>query len=221
MGVAQAGIAFRARQEIGDMRAFVSTLVGRHVEQIPHPDVGQFDIRRPTDIMVQDFGGALFICNGALAETHLENTASDVATLHARLGAPGFFVVFCNYSSGGTYGYVLVDDGVRTRSRLQSMAQPRLLPLTEYGAPTALESRWLSASSYLEEDECPPEERQRIFYLDNPPREVSEHGLTAQMLFETLVERFGVCPWTTDAEPAYRFYRVMEKRPWWKTPEAV
>ncbi|WP_422085927.1 hypothetical protein [Variovorax sp.] len=216
MGVAQAGIAFRPARKIGNLKAFVAQVVGNPVEEIPHPDIGQFDIRNASDIMVQDFDGAIFICNHAISWPHLEDTRSDVAALHARLGAPESFMVFCHYSSGGSFGYAFIDNGIRTRSRLQTMAQPRLLPLIEYGTPTNIESRWLGAPSYLEEDDCPPEERQRIFFLENPRVDVSEYGLTQQILFETLEDRFGVCPWTTDSEPIYRFFKVRAKRPWWQ-----
>ncbi|SEK14938.1 MULTISPECIES: hypothetical protein [unclassified Variovorax] len=216
MGVAQAGIAFRPGRPIGNLKAFVSRVMGQPVEEIPHPDSRQFDVRRATDIMVQDFDGALFICNDTLAWPHLENTHSDIAALHGRLGAPASFMLFCHYSSGGSFGYAFVDGGMRTRSRLQTMLEPRLPPLIEYGMPTAIEKRWLSAPSYLEEDDCPPEERQRIFYLDSPRVEVYEDGLTQQILLEALEERFGVCPWTTNVEPIYRFYKVREKRPWWQ-----
>lgn len=216
MGVAQAGIAFRPARKIGNLKAFVAQVVGNPVEEIPHPDIGQFDIRNASDIMVQDFDGAIFICNGAIAWPHLEDTCSDVAALHARLGAPESFMVFCHYASGGSFGYAFIDNGMRTRSRLQTMAQPRLPPLIEYGTPTAIESRWLDAPSYLEDDDCPPEERQRIFYLENPPADVSEYGLTQQILFEALEQRFGVCPWATKIEPIYRFYKVRKKRFWWQ-----
>lgn len=213
MGVAQAGIAFRPAIEIADLKRFVSDLLGDRYEEIPHPNVREFDIRHAGDVMVQDFGGAVFICSDALAWRHLEDQSSDLGSLHQRLGSPAAFMIFCNYGSGGSYGYALVENGLRRRSRLQTTGVARLPPLLEHGQPTSIEQRWLSAKWYLEEDDCPPEERQRVFYLENPRVEVAEYFLTQQMLGEILKDQYGVCPWDTTTEPIYHFFRVSSNIP--------
>jgi hypothetical protein len=211
MGVAQAGLAFRPKKEIKDFRPFIENIFEMAAAEIDHPDVGNFDIRRSKDVMVQIFGSTVFICSNTLVWQHLEYPQSDISDLHERLGLPDTFTMFCNYESGDSYGYAFVDSGVRTRSRLQVAGRGGQRKLIEYGTPTARENRWLTAPSYLEEDDCPPEERQRILYLENPRAEVTEHYLTQHLLTETLVENFGVCPWDTDEEPIYHFYRLATK----------
>jgi hypothetical protein len=211
MGVAQAGVAFRPRAEIADLPRFVSELFGEEYVEIAHPNVREFDIRHGGDVMVQNFDGAIFVCSGDLAWGHLKDVGSDLLLLYHQLGSPTTFTVFCNYDSGGSYGYVLVENGVRKRSRLQTTGGPQLPPLIEYGTPNSIEQRWLTAESYLEEDDCPLDERQRVFYLENPRVEVGEHYLTKQILDETLIAQFGVCPWDAEVEPVYHFYRAISK----------
>jgi hypothetical protein len=227
MGVAQAGLAFRQKKEIKDFKPFIENVFEMAAAEIDHPDVGNFDIRQSKDVMVQVFGRTVFICSDALVWQHLEYPQSDISDLHERLGLPDSFTMFCNYESGGSYGYAFVDSGVRTRSRLQMTAGGGQRKLIEYGTPSARENRWLTAPSYLEEDDCPPEERQRIFYLEDPKVEVAEYYLTQHLLNEALMENFGVCPWDTDEEPVHHFYRLAtkgatgenispEKSAWWK-----
>lgn len=211
MGVAQAGVAFQPRATIEDLPRFVSGLFDEEYVEIAHPNAREFDIRHGGDVMVQNFKGAVFICNGNLAWGHLEDVNSDLLLLHHQLDSPTTFTVFCNYDSGGSYGYALVENGVRKRSRLQTMGGPQLPPLIEYGRPTDIEQKWLSAESYLEEDDCPLSERHRVFYLENPRVEVSEHHLTKQILNETLITQFGVCPWNTEVLPIYHFFRATSK----------
>jgi hypothetical protein len=211
MGIAQAGLAFRPKNEIKDFKSFIEKVFERAAVEIDHPDVGQFDIRRANDVMVQVFGRTVFICSNALVWQHLEYPQSDLSDLHERLGLPDAFTMFCNYESGDSYGYAFVSSGVRTRSRLQLSGSNGERKLIEYGDPTARESRWLAAPSYLEEDDCPPQDRQRIFYLEDPKVEVTEHCLTQYLLNEALIANFGVCPWDTNEEPVHHFFRLSVK----------
>lgn len=209
MGVAQAGIVFRPKEPIGDLTSFVEEIFQTAAEEIPHPNSREFDIRNETDVMVQNFNGALFICSDVLVWNILEKPQPNLSELHQRLGAPDFSIAFCNYETGDSYGYALIEKkGVLTRSRLQTNASPNLPSLIEYGKPTPLEQRWFLAASYLEEDDCPPAEWRRIFYVENPRIEVPEHFLTQRILQEALLENFGVCTWDTDSEPEYRFFKL-------------
>ncbi|MBX3586658.1 MAG: hypothetical protein KF796_08430 [Ramlibacter sp.] len=217
MGIAQAGIAFKPTNPISDHRSLVSKLCREDATPIEHPNVGQFDIRKHADVMVQFFGDACFICNNDIAWEILENPASDITYTHQSLGFPEFFMVFCHYDSGGSYGYAFVEDGQRTRSRLQTTGVPQLPPLIEFGTPKDIEMHWLSADFYLEEDDCPVEQRQKIFYQGERAIEVPEYYLTSRILDETLVSKFGVCPWDTNVEPISHFFRLVgAKKPWWQ-----
>ena len=214
MGVAQAGIAFRQTAEVKDLQSLVAAALGRRVEEIPRPDFDKFDIRNGTDVMVQNFNGVLFICSDALVWNLLENPSPDVRCLNEGLGSPQSFVAFCNYQSGDSYGYAVVDAGVRIRSRLQTTGVDGAPLLVEYGEPYEFERRWLSAPSFFEEDGCPAEEHQRILFQSDPRIEVSEHYLTRHMLGELLEDRFGLCPWDAAAETVYNYFRVKTRRSW-------
>lgn len=217
MGIAQAGIVFRPTKPISDVRLLVSKLCNEVANPIEHPNVGQFDIRNHADVMVQFFGDSCFICNNDVAWDLLERPTFDVTHTYQSLGRPELFLAFCRYDSGGSYGYAFVEEGRRTRSRLQTTGVPKLPPLIELGPPRDIEKRWLSADYYLEEDDCPVEQRQRIFYQGEREIEVPEYYLTSRILDEILIDEFGVCPWNTDIEPVYHFFRLAgRKKPWWQ-----
>ena len=161
MGIAQAGIVFRPQAPLDDVELFVSDLYGKKVRQIEHPDVGQFDIRNPGDVMVQRFGDTYFVCNNDIAWDLLEFPQTDVIHTYRSLGSPQMLMAFCHYDSGGSYGYAFFENGERTRSRLQTVGGAYRKPLIECGIPKDFEHRWLSANFYIEEDDCPIEERQK------------------------------------------------------------
>lgn len=209
MGIAQAGIAFKPNQPVDDVCRLVSALYGGEASPIEHPNVGQFDIRNHSDVMVQFFGDSCFICNDNLAWNALENPQTDVTKIYHLLGCPDLFVIFCHYGSGGSYGYAFVEKGQITRSRFQTTDYPPLPPVVEFGVPKNIESRWLSADFFLDEDDCPEDEWQKVYYLGDVT--VSEDELTGYLLQEILNHEFGVCPWDTDMEPIYHFFKFAGK----------
>ena len=208
MGIAQAGLVLRKTAAVVDLRATISALFGADAQEIAHPNSGEFDIRNPGDIMVQFFGDVCFICNDALVWDLLEDQQKDVTALYQALGSPAQMALFCHYDSGGSYGYAFIEHGKRTRTRLQTSGVPHLPPILESGTPTELEHAWLSAQFYLEEDDCPPDEREKIYFKGEREIEVPENSLTAQILYETLHRQYTVCPWYTDLEPEYHFFKL-------------
>lgn len=65
------------------------------------------------------------------------------------MGSQPAFTVFCQVDSANASGYVFVEHGVRIRSRFQ----PREGLPVEFGNPTPLEQRWLSAKWFVEQEE--------------------------------------------------------------------
>ena len=217
MGIAQAGLVFRPNIPIEDMSGFISTLFGERVNSLPHPNVGSFDIRHHSDVMVELYGDVCFIANHDLVWDILENHQSDATQLYERLRAPSLIVVYCHYDSGGSYGYAFIENGKRTRSRLQTTGDPKLPPIIEAGEPKPIELEWLNASSYIEEDDCPVEERQRLYYKGDREIEVAEYHLTSRMLDEMLESYFAVRPWDTELKPVHHFFKLSgRQKPWWK-----
>lgn len=215
MGVAQAGVVFRLESAGQDFRGLMSHLFDQDVQEIPHPDAGKFDIRHASDVMVQVFGDVCFICNDSLVWDLLEKPQADARPLFSALGSPALMLVFCRYDSGGSYGYAVIERGEITRSRLQTSGIPGLAPLVEFGEPKAFETPWLSAPHFLEEDDGPREAWQKVYDLGG--RKVSEHHLTARMLFDALESLFGVCPWETERVPVHHFFKLSpRKKPWWR-----
>lgn len=212
MGVAIAGIAFRSKEIDRPIDELLSALFKRPCREIAPPNQREFDIRHPSDVMVEFFHDVCFVYSNELVWDILDNPESDTGHIFATLNRPELIVGFCNYDSGGSYGYVFVENGVRTRSRLETVAIHGRAPIQEFGPPKEFEARWLSAPSYFEEDEgSAPEDRVRIYYLEAENLRVAEFALTSRMLYEALVNSVGVCPWDTNTRSNPRFFKLETK----------
>ena len=235
MGIAQAGIAFLASASTEDMEAWLTSIFAEPATEIPLPVSARFDIRNHSDVMVQTFGEVCFISNDDLAWPLIKDATTDVARLHAALGAPGLLVAFCHYDSGGSHGYAVFEHGRRTRTRLQTNGVPGVPALVESGTPLAFEQRWLGARHYVEAETATQADDARMFFLGEREVVVPARDLTSRMLQDGLDTLFGVCPWETLLTPTYRFFRLGPervragepaisraqpiasiKRPWWQ-----
>lgn len=208
--MAQAGIVFCKQSEMNN-QSVVSRLVGNKVCEIPQPQKSEFDIRNESDIMVMEFDDICVICNDHLTWDLIEKNDVDASHIYKELKHPKLFIAYCFYPTGGSYGYSYFENGAKTRARLQTDGVPHLPSILEMGSPKKEEEHWLSASSYLEEDDCPPEEQNKIYFHDNPRVEIPEHDLTYQLLIDVMTANFGVVPFDTDIQPKYTFYKKVEK----------
>jgi len=212
MGVAAAGIGFRSKNIDQPVDELLSALFKHPCREIAQANQREFDIRHPSDVMVEFFEDVCFIYSNELVWDILENPGADTSHIFATLNRPELILGFCNYDSGGSYGYVFIESGVRTRSRLETVEIPGRDTLQEYGIPKEFEARWLSAPSYLEEDEESfPEDRVRIYYLPAENLQVAEFSLTSHMLYEALVKSFGVYPWGMNTPSKPRYFRLETK----------
>lgn len=66
MGVALAGIAFRTKDASQSAEALVSNLFTSPCYEIAAPRGREFDIRRPTDVMVEFFDEVCFVYSDAV-----------------------------------------------------------------------------------------------------------------------------------------------------------
>lgn len=220
MGVTAAGIAYRPRDASRPLDELVASLFGRPCKEIDQPSGREFDIRRSTDVMVEFYGNTCVIYNHELISDILDDPAVDTAHLHLMLDKPDLIIGFCCYDSADSYGYVFIEDGKRTRSRLQTLPAGGRSPLTEFGEPKDFEVRWLSAPSYLEEDEtAPPEDLVRIYYLEAEGLKTADFSLTSRLLYEALKNNFGVCPWDTNERPKSRYFKLVAQTNEGASPE--
>ncbi len=208
MGIAQAGLAFRASAPIENLTSVMASVFGEEVAEIPSPVATRFDIRNHSDVMVQLFGDVCFVSNDDLAWPLLRNDSASVDRLHAVLGAPELMLAFCHYDAGGSHGYALFEHGKRRRTRLQTENLPDVPPLAESGAPLPFEQRWLNAAHYVEPDVRVQASRAKVYYLGDREVLVPARDLTGRMLHDGLESLFGICPWDTLITPTYRFFRV-------------
>jgi hypothetical protein len=208
MGISLSGLAFRSDLADTEVVALVDRLTGQTAIEIAPPMRGEFDIRDHTDVMVLRYADACFVCNGDIAWPLGADSAHDARPVFDALGRPAVFMAFCNYESGDSYGYAVFEHGRRTRSRWQTSDAEGEPDVQEFGAPTALENRWLQAPFDVETDPDDPEWREKVFYRADRRTRVPEFWLTRQMLDEALVARFGVCPWNTLEEPVRHCIRL-------------
>jgi hypothetical protein len=205
---AQAGLVFKSPTVIDDLPAFIGQIFGERVKEIARSDLNKFDTRNDGDILVERYSDTYFISNHDLAWGILENQDQDVASLYSALGSPSLFLVFCCYDSGGSYGYAFVEEGLRTRTRLQAGGNPAIV---ESGAPKEFEQRWLNAEYFYEDDECPGDDHEKVYFIGNRKKIVSEYGMTGHLLVEGLEQHFTVCPWVTREKPEYRYFKLVPK----------
>lgn len=184
MGMATAGIAFRGKGHAAPPDGIVQELFGGEFQRSDRrPD--RFDSRKPGDVCVQLKGEVCSIFNWKLVEPYFAQGA-DVGPLWEKLNKPSIMIAFCHFDSGDTYGYVIFEEGSRTRSRFSSAGR-----LSETGVARDFETQWLNAKKYVENPDDPPEEHQVILYQDNPRKDVPYRQLTAHLLREAMECQFG------------------------------
>lgn len=146
---------------------------------------GHFDSRLPGNIAVESKNGAIFIYSSELAERILFNRDTIAPSLLTALGNPEIAVIFCHYDVSESFGYVILENGVPTRSRMHTEDKTN-----DEGAPKEFELPWLQAESFIEEEGEPPA------YRNTETGQTStEAYVTAHMLDVVMQAFFGVCPW--------------------------
>lgn len=209
MGIALAGFAFMRTSVVNNLPALITKLCNSSAKSIPQPNLQEFDIRHHGDVMVQIFDDACFIFNHYLTWDYLEHQEKDVSVLHQILGYPDEIIAFCHYESGDSYGYAFIEKGKRTRTRLQTMNNPKHpAVIMESGKPKEFEKKWFSAKFYREEDSVPFAQRPKIYYQGKREIEVPEGLITARLLYEAMQKYFSVCPWDTDRKPKNYYFKL-------------
>ncbi|SEF07782.1 hypothetical protein SAMN02787142_7529 [Burkholderia sp. WP9] len=209
MGIALAGVVFRTALRNDSAHVLVSRIFDRMAQQLEAPDSEGFDIRSSRDVMVQFFGSVCFVFSGDLVWELLVKPSREAEPLISATDSPDLLLAFCNYESGGSFGYAFFERGLRTRTRLQTTDVLGLPPILESGRPKKFEVRCLNSPTYLEEDDCPPDQWQRIYRLNDGRLNMPERYLTQHMLHEALAMNFDICPWETDAHSETSFFRLL------------
>jgi hypothetical protein len=200
MGLAVAGIVFQRQSGVFDTDKIISSLFSgnfKHLDQLN----SEFDTRNDDYVSIEIIGNTCFIYSTLLATPFVFNGSEDISEIYNALEKPELILAYCNFDSGGSYGYVFFEHGKKTRRRLFSNEQ-----LTEEGSPKQFEIEWLNAETYIENPNDPPEEHQKIYFKNNHEIEVSEYSLTWRLLYETLEKYFGVYPWEEDLPNSKKFY---------------
>jgi hypothetical protein len=217
MGLSTAGLAFKPNSFTPkDEQEMIRRAFGDTFHSIPASEIQNYhDIRVPGKIAVESKNGATFIYNGEIAGRVLfEGEALEPSLLFA-LGSPEVIVVFCHYDSGGSFGYAILEKGVRVRSRIYTLDRT-----SDDGVPKEFELSWLQAEPFVEE------EGEVLAYRNMESGETTtEAYVTVHMLSEVMKRLFGVSPWDEwNYKTKFNYYfrkpdetvKLPLRKAWWK-----
>lgn len=187
MGLSTAGLAFKPTSSTpDDEEEMIRRAFGKAFHAVSASEVrGSHDVRVLGNIAVESKNDAIFIYNGEIAERILFKGEAVESTLLSALGTPELAVVFCHYDSGGSFGYVILEDGMRIRSRIHTLDKT-----SDEGNPMDFELSWLKARLFVEEEGEPP-----VYRNTETGQTSTEAYVTANMLDVAMKTLFGVCPW--------------------------
>lgn len=197
-GLSTAGVAFRATSSTPQEPIMIQRAFGAAFQAVSPLDGSSRDIRNPGNIAVESKNGVTFVYNGEYAGRILFGEESVDASVLSALGNPELVVVFCHYDSGNSFGYVIVEHGVRTRYRLYTRDKT-----IDEGVPRDFERSWLKAAALVDGKGEPP------VYRNKDTGEVaSEDNVTAGLLDSAMRSFFGIIPWTQwDYKSKFNYYR--------------
>ncbi|NGN96142.1 hypothetical protein G5S52_00290 [Grimontia sp. S25] len=226
MGVSLAGIAFRVGHEGTGVENLVESLCQTDVKEIPWPRSNEFDIRNTNDVMVQRFEDVVFVFNGSIVDKLLfDNDQSVAQHIYHAIGEPSEFIAFCNYDSGGSYGFAIVENGDVSRMRVQVSGD--FPPCFDYGSLSEEEMLWHGAkvkfydsegnlykkaslldrvANFLLSKNNKVEERLFKVYCKGED-ELHDYELTERVLNDILIKRYQCCPWNTEEDLSQYFFK--------------
>jgi hypothetical protein len=122
MGLSTAGIAFRSTIPTMTYDEIVSHLFGpgyqRHVNQRPVQWEDRFDIRKTGDVAIEIKGEVCFVYSSDLVQPDFFEGTHDCTQMWRVLEQPSSMTGFCHFDSGAAYGYVIFENGMKIRRRI-------------------------------------------------------------------------------------------------------
>lgn len=162
MGLAVAGAVFFAPFDISQHA--IERLAG--VPLVEAPVSGQYDLRNEGEVLTATLGAIGIVLNGPVFDEVLFSPDLDTANEHGRRIAAATsarqFLVFCNYDSGGSYGFALFEGQAFARRRVIVAASRDI----QDGAPIAIESRW-SRTDLSPDERANYDPEEAPFYRDD------------------------------------------------------
>jgi len=203
--VSTAGLIFKSKTEL-DINKLIKTLFNIKIHKIEHPDQMDFDVRYIGNIMLERYEDIYVISNDELIWDHLVDINKTPEFLYECLGKPELFIGFCNYPSGGSYGYTVVQNGEKVRTKLIATTVPETN--VDEGEPFPEELDWINSEYKFDEIEGEDKEFwPKYYYKKNDPENFAyENDLIQYMLNDLIKSRFGFIPWLSDKKPEYHFF---------------
>jgi hypothetical protein len=113
MGLSTIGLAFRPISPTMTADEIVRNLFGPGY----HHDQDE-NVRKAVEIAIEINGDACFVYNADLVKPHLFGEAQDCTETWRSLGKPSNMAAFCHLDPGGAWGYVIFEQGMSIRRRL-------------------------------------------------------------------------------------------------------
>lgn len=202
MGLSTAGIIFKPTPATPGEPEMIRRAFGESLQPVTSSEAqNSHDVRYPDNIAVESTNGATCIYAGDPPDQMVFDSKELDPAVFAALGSPATIVVFCHYDSGATFGYTIIENGVRARSRLYSNDAT-----SDQGTPLECELSWLSAEQFFDEEE---EEEEMMFRNSETCQVASEFQITPRLLRTVVTELFGVCPWDDwSYKTKFNYYRT-------------
>lgn len=187
MGLTTAGLAFKLTSSTPAEQEMIRRIFGHEFHGIPNSQkIDNWDIRHPEDVCVESKNGVVFIYNAEVADRILRRKERIEPSFMLALGNPAVLVAFAHFSSGDTYGYTIIENGERTRSRIFVFDRT-----SDEGEPKNFELSWANAEHLEPEAEGDiPEFRNR-----ETEEVATDAGVTIFMLEAVMQFYFGGSPW--------------------------
>lgn len=148
MGISTAGLVVVNDSDIFRNRKNISRAIGKKYKLVTFLGDGRFDTRAPSDVYIAVFENCSILYHSDLINPILFKESDDYKRIYVELGNPKLFILFCCYESGGSYGYAIIQDGIKVRARVQTIEKWAI----EFGEPYDFEKKWNNSKKDYCED---------------------------------------------------------------------
>lgn len=219
MGINSVGIAFSYTGTQKHLPKLLSKVFNGKAAYIQNPDFDHFSTILPNHVSVEIKPGVCFIENILFANLTGDHN-SDISDIYRNLGSPKYLFFYFHNDRADMYGYSVVENGVRLRTRTQASGIPNQPPISEHGEQLPFERTWSDAIVSYEETDDPEDEGQKIYSLPSRGIETTEHYLTSQMLKDGIKSYFGVDLFEDFDKESYFCFHINQQMPknkkWWE-----
>ena len=189
MGFSAAGIVILENTKLMESKKVLLEITGK-----THYSINLLDRKNSSyginkaDSYIEDFENCSILHNKKLVTSILFDNSDEYKRAYYALKKPTLMIVFCHYDSGGSYGYAIIKNGEKIRSRVQIEVETT----REFGEPLHFENEWLNAERYYPED--PRDDGEYYTIPGNNPEFRCVENFTSDLLSDCFKHYLGFHP---------------------------